>query len=150
MKNYRPISNLSFISKILETVVSSQLCHHLASHNLMEPMQSPYKKHHSTETTLLAVQNDLLMAIDQEKAAVSVLLDLSAAFDTIDHNILLRRMNTKYGGRSVALNWFRSYLSDRTQAVKYRRRSLLLQNYFLEYLKVLVWAPRYSTCIPLL
>ena len=104
MKNYRPISNLSFISKILETVVSSQLCHHSASNNLMEPMQSPYKKHHSTETTLLAVQNDLLMAIDQEKAAVLVLLDLSAAFDTIDHNIVLRRMNTKYGVRGVALD----------------------------------------------
>ena len=59
MTNYRPISNLSFISKILEKVSSSQLCHHLASNNLMEPMQSAYRKHHSTETTLLAVQNDL-------------------------------------------------------------------------------------------
>ena len=71
-------------------------------------MHSAYRKHHSTETTLLAVQN-LLKAIDQKKAAVSVLLDLSAAFDTIDHNILLQRMNTKYGVRGVALDWFRFY-----------------------------------------
>ena len=119
MKNYRPISNLSFISKILEKVLSNQLCHHLASnYNLMEPMQSAYRKHHSTETTLLAVQNDLLMAIDQKKAAVLVLLDLTVPFDTIDYNILLQRMNTKYGVRGVAVDWFRSYLSDRTQAVK--------------------------------
>ena len=118
MKNYRPISNLSFISKILENVVSSQLCHHLASNNLIEPMESAYRKHHSTESTLLAVQNNLLTAIDQKKAAVLLLLDLSADFDTIDHNILLQRMNTKYGVCHVALDWFRSYLLNRTQAVK--------------------------------
>ena len=80
-------------------------------------MQSAYWKHHSTETTLLAVQNDLLMDIDQKKIAVLVLLDLFAAFETIDHDILLLRMNTKYGVRGMALGWFRSYLSDRTQAV---------------------------------
>ena len=72
----------------------------------MEPMQSAYRKHHSTETTLLAVQNDLLMAIDQKKAASLLLLDLSAAFDTIEHNIILQRMNTKYRVRGVALDWF--------------------------------------------
>ena len=108
MQNYRSISNLSFISETLENVVSSQLCHHLASNNIMKPTQSAYRKHHSTETTPLAVQNDLLMAIDQKKAAVLVLLDLSAAFDTIDHNILLQRMNTKYGVRGMALDWFRA------------------------------------------
>ena len=89
MKNYRPRSNLSFISKIPEKVVSSQLCHHLASNNYLEPtcMQSAYSKHHSIETTLLAVQNYLAMAIDQKKAVVLVLLDISA-FYTTDHNIL--------------------------------------------------------------
>ena len=118
LKNYRPVSNLSFLSKIIEKAASKQLCEHISRNDLSEKMQSAYKKQHSTETALLSVQNDLLMAIDNKQGAILILLDLSAAFDTIDHDLLFKRMDIKFGIRGNALNWFRSYLTGRTQSVK--------------------------------
>ena len=97
LKNYRPVSNLSFVSKIIEKVVATRLNEHLSRNNLMEHMQSAYRQFHSTETALLRVKNDILIALDQRKMVSLVLLDLSAAFDTIDHNILLRRMESRFG-----------------------------------------------------
>ena len=88
-KNYRPVSNLSFVSKIIEKVVAMRTFDHLNSNNLTECMQSAYKSFHSTETALLRVQNDLLMAVHHGKMSAVILLDLSAAFDTIDHGLLL-------------------------------------------------------------
>ena len=88
-KNYRPVSNLSFISKLVECIVCVQLVEHLKTNNLYEIFQPAYRQLHSTETALLRVQNDLLQAIDNKGGAISVLLDLSAAFDTIDHQKLL-------------------------------------------------------------
>jgi len=82
-----------------------------------ELMQSAYKQFHSTETALTRVQNDILDALDTHGAAVLVLLDLSAAFDTIDHKILLKRLEEEMGVSGAALAWFASYLSGRTQAV---------------------------------
>ena len=79
-------------------------------------MSSAYKQYHSTETALLRVQNDLLVALDKDGGVILMLLDLSAAFDTIDHNILFRRLYN-LGIRGPALSWFRSYLSGRTQSV---------------------------------
>ncbi|XP_074521141.1 uncharacterized protein LOC141786455 [Halichoeres trimaculatus] len=115
--NYRPISNLSFVSKILEKVVASQLCDFLHSNSLFEVFQSGFRAHHSTETALLKVTNDLLLASDSGLLSVLVLLDLSAAFDTIDHCILLRRLESLLGISGTALAWLRSYLSDRHQFV---------------------------------
>ena len=89
-KNYRPISNLTFLGKLVERVVLRQLNAHLDKHNLNIPNQSAYRKNHSTETILIKVINDLLMASDKNTANILMLLDLSAAFDTVDHNILLR------------------------------------------------------------
>ena len=86
LKNYRPVSNLSFVSKIIEKVVATHLNEHFRI-NLMEDIQSAYRQFHSTETALLCVKNDILIARDQTKMVSLVLLDLSAAFDTIDHNI---------------------------------------------------------------
>ena len=117
-KNYRPVSNLSFISKLVERVVCVQLVEHLKSNNLYEIFQSAYRQLHSTETALLRVQNDLLQAVDNEGGAILVLLDLSAAFDTIDHQKLLNLLNQSFGIRGVALKWFESYLKDRTQTVQ--------------------------------
>ena len=117
LSNYRPISNLPFLSKILEKVVAKQLDDYLFENNLLEDFQSGFRTNHSTETALLRVTNDLLIASDKGLLSVLVLLDLSAAFDTVDHNILLRRLENDVGIKNSALNWFRSYLSDRLQFV---------------------------------
>ena len=93
-----------------------RLNQHLIQNGLHEVLQSAYKQNYSTETALLKVQNDLLMAIDTYGGAVLILLDLSAACDTIDHTILLQRLH-ELGIRDAALDWFRSYLSQRRQSV---------------------------------
>ncbi len=86
--------------------------------DLHELLQSAYKKAHSTETALLKVQDDLLMKKDTQHVSILILLDLSAAFDTIDHCKLLQRLSQHIGVKGTALQWFQSYLSDRKQAVK--------------------------------
>ena len=91
-KNFRPVSNLKMTSKTTEKVVAVRLNHYLEENNLCEPLQSAYKKYHSCETALLRVQNDILCALDDNKCVVLLMLDLSAAFDTVDHDILLYRM----------------------------------------------------------
>ena len=118
MKNYRPVSNLAFLSKVIEKAVAAQLIDHLIRNKLMDTYQSAYRKFHSTETALLKVQNDILMGMDKGKVAMLLLLDMSAAFDTIDHEILLNRLSDRCGIKGTVLKWFRSYLSNRTQIVQ--------------------------------
>ncbi|XP_077985142.1 uncharacterized protein LOC144439783 [Glandiceps talaboti] len=115
MKNYRPVSNLSFLSKTIEKVVATRINDHLHSNKLDETMQSAYKTHHSTETALLRVQNDILSALDNGKIVMMVLLDLSAAFDTVDHSILISRLQNRMGITGTALSWIESYLRNRQQ-----------------------------------
>ena len=118
-KNYRHVSNLSFIAKLVERVVCIQLVEHLKTNNLYEIFQSAYRQLHSTDTALLRVQNDLFQAVDNEGAAILLLVDfLSAAFDTIDHQKLLNLFYQSFGIGSVALKWFESYLKDRIQTVQ--------------------------------
>jgi hypothetical protein len=116
-KHFRPVSNLAYISKLIERIVAVRLTNHMNENGLHEMLQSSYKNFFSTETVTLKVQNDILQAIDNQKCVALILLDLSAAFDTVDHEILLTRMETRLGITGNALQWFRSYLSDRTQAV---------------------------------
>ena len=117
-KNYRPVSNLNFISKILERVVAAQLQTHLDEAGLMTAFQLAYRKHHSTESALLNIHNDILLNMAKGSVTALTLLDLSAAFDTIDHTILLDRLSGYYGISELALGWFKSYLSGRTHSVK--------------------------------
>ena len=104
---------MPFISKILEKVIAKQL----TDHALYEKHQSAYRCYHSTETALVKVQNDLLRAIDDGSGVFLVLLDLSAAFDTIDHGILLDRLKSNIGLSDKSLGWFCSYLKDRLQRI---------------------------------
>jgi hypothetical protein len=92
LNNYRPVSFLFFMSKLVERVVCRQLTSHLIKCNLFVPVQSAYRSDHSTEA-LLKVVNDLLLVLDNGDAAVLTLLDQSAAFDTVDHGILLGRLS---------------------------------------------------------
>jgi Reverse transcriptase (RNA-dependent DNA polymerase) len=117
LSSYRPISNLNFISKILERIIHKRLCDHLQSFPSLSPLQSAYRKHHSTETALLSISNDLLTACNEQKVTALILLDLSAAFDTIDHAILISRLSTTFGVSGNALSLLSSYLQDRTQCV---------------------------------
>jgi hypothetical protein len=118
MKNYRPVSNLAFVGKLIEKVVQRRLDKHLTANGLHIPAQSAYKRNHSTETLLIRVVNDLLIASDQNKATVVLLLDLSAAFDTVDHKKLLSILAVEIGIVGLALKWFKSYLSGRCQRVR--------------------------------
>ena len=97
LKNFRPVSNLHFLSKIVEKAVAAQLSKHLQENALHEPCQSAYRASHSTETALLRIQSDVLLALDRKEAVFLVLLDLSSAFDTIDHALLLETLETRFG-----------------------------------------------------
>ena len=111
-------SNLSFLSKILKKVVASHLHSHINSSHTSNDYQSAYGKFHSTETALLKIHNDILSSMDDGKVTALTLLDLSAAFDTIDHILLLRRLGNWFGASGKALDWFKSYLAGRSQRIK--------------------------------
>ena len=135
-KNYQPISNLNFISKMLERVVAVQLQTHLDEASFMTAFQSAYRKPHSTESALLNIHNDILLNMAKGSVTALTLMDLSAAFDTIDHTILLDRLNVYYGISELALGWFKSYLLGTTPSVKvcnYVVHSPILLHSSMEY-----------------
>ena len=104
--SYRPISNLTYLSKIIEKVVHQQITDYISSNKMFSYFQSGYRKFHGCETAVSRIHNDILVMIDQKTNVVLLLLDLSAAFDTINHAMLLNRLNTYYGINDTALNWF--------------------------------------------
>ena len=111
--SFRPISNLSFMSKILEKIVVKQLMSYLMESNLLPKFQSGYRSHHSTETLLVRLLSDIHTAIDNGEVTVLALLDVSAAFDSVDHNILLQRLRTSFGFGGQCWNgWSRSFVVD--------------------------------------
>lgn len=117
LKNYRPVSNLSTLGKILENPAVSRLNEHLHSKDLTDKFQSAYKSAHSTETALLKVKSDIIQELGNGKIVMLVLLDMSAAFDTIDHSILVNRLKSDYGIDGPVLNWFNSYITNRSSRV---------------------------------
>ena len=117
LKHYRPVSNINFLSKIIEKCEVKQLEEFMHDNNLFDPFQSAYRSQHATETAILKINNDILSGLDRDKCTVLASLDLSAAFDTVDYAIFLRRLQNLYGVEQLALQWFTSYLTGRTHQV---------------------------------
>ena len=117
LQNYRPVSNLPFASKLVEKVVARQMNDHVDGNTLRDKMQSAYRSGHSTETALLRIKNDIDAALDRKSMVILVMLDLSSAFDTIEHEVLLTRLEHTFGITDKSLAWLRSYLSERHQNV---------------------------------
>ena len=116
MKSFRPVSNRSLIYKLKERVVLNKLTDHVSRNNLQYKFKSTYKPNHSFEIVLMRIQNDILMTLDNKRGVLLFPLDLSVAFDTIDHTLLLACMRSA-GVIGVAHKWFESYLIYRAQTV---------------------------------
>jgi len=102
----RPISNLSFISKVVKRMVAPRFVQHAEDNHLFLTRQSSYRRGHSTKTAMLCVYNDLIQAVDSKLVTALVLLDLSSAFDTVDHSILLTVLDRCFGVQQSAMDWF--------------------------------------------
>ena len=119
VRNYRPISNLTFMSKTVERLVCRQLVAYLNQNDLFPRLQSAYRKFHSTETAVLKLACDALLAADSGQVTLLGFLDLSAAFDTVDHSILINRLHKTFGLRGPVLKWIESFISHRMQTVNF-------------------------------
>jgi len=117
LQNYRPVSNLAYIGKVMEKVAVKRLVDHLERHGLEEELQSAYRRNHCTETALMKIHNDVGCAVDQGQGALLLFLDMSAAFDTVEATLLKDILQTHIGLDGAALSWFLSYITDRSQQV---------------------------------
>ena len=142
MTNYRPISKLSCFSKILERAMHVRLYDFLESNDILYNKQFGFRKNHSTSYAIIEIVDRITEALDRRKITIGVFLDLSKAFDTIKHDILLDKL-AHYGVRGLALNWFRSYLADRFQQVNYN-------NSLSNLVSILCGVPQGSILGPLL
>ena len=142
-KNYRPVNNLVFFSKLTERVVKRRLHSHMQENGLFCPKQFAYKQFHSPETMMAGVVSDVLSGFERNQATVMVFLDLSAAFDTIDIERLLKVLSEEIGITGTALQWFRSFLTGRTQKVR-------IKDVFSECLEVLYGTVQGSVLGPIL
>lgn len=118
LSNYRPVSNLSFTSKLVERACLSQIMPYVENNHLLPDYQSAYRKGFSTETALVKLQNDVLCNMEKQRVTALVCVDLSAAFDTVNHDILLDVLENKFGLSSTALTWFENYLRPRSAKVQ--------------------------------
>ena len=120
LSNFRPVSNLSFISKVVEKVVLTQFNKYCSTHRLIPDYQSAYRANYSCKTALAKIVNDILWAMEHQKVTSLVAIDLSMAFDTVDHDILLSVLEKRFGVQDTCLEWFMSYLNSRYCMVKIR------------------------------
>ena len=116
--SYRPVNNLEVFSKFAERIVLKQLNLHMSKHNLHSPDQFGYKRYCSTEALLLSLTNDILHGFENDKCTIVLFLDLSAAFDTVDIDLLLSILKLEIGIDGIALQWLKSFLTGRTQKVR--------------------------------
>ena len=113
-ENYRPVSNLCFLSKLVECCMLKQLLTHCDDNCLLPDFQSAYHANYSTETSFARMTNDILWAMEEQHITVMVILDLSVAFDTVNHNILLKILESQFRATDTALKWFDSYFRPRS------------------------------------
>ena len=116
--NYRPMSNLPYISKLVEKAMLEQINHHCNIHNLLSNYQSGYRENGRCKTVLLKLTNDFLWSMERKNVTVMIVLNLSTAFNTVDHEVLLRNLQDNFGISGIALEWFRNYLNNRYMKVK--------------------------------
>ena len=112
-KNFRPVSNLPYVSKLTEKAVVDQFNDHIESNELLPENASASRR----ETALMKVQSDMFVAMDNQHVTLLVMLDLSAAFDTVNHEMLVNTIASRFGISGTVLDWFRSYLDGRKQRV---------------------------------
>ena len=117
VNNYRPVSNLPFVGKLTERAVMQQEKSHMEANCPLPVNTSAYRTGHSTETALVKVQSDILYNMEKQKVTLLVLVDLSAAFDTVDHKLVMDILHSKFGISGTALQWHESYLTGRRQCV---------------------------------
>jgi hypothetical protein len=142
LDNYRPISRLSVLAKLLESFINEQLKHFLSDNSILNPTQSGFRQGHSTITAVTSVTNDILHTLDNKKSCAALFIDLSKAFDTVDHHLLLQRLQS-IGFSTTVLSWFTNYLSGRTQCVA-------LDNCTSSLLEVKMGVPQGSVLGPIL
>ena len=116
--NYRPVSNLPILSKIIEKCALSQLNKHMEVNHLNSLYQSAYRVNHSCETAIVKLMDDVIKSFDKNTYSIMTFLDFSAAFDTVDHGLLIDKLKCKFGIKGIALKWFKSYLDGRYYKVK--------------------------------
>ena len=119
-KNFHPVSNLSYLGKIIEGAACNQIMDQAIASGKFEKFQSAYRTKHSTETALLRVREEILKCMDKGEIVCLLLLDLSATFDTIDKTVLLNRVKYRFGYGGKVLDWIGSYLTGRSQKVGYK------------------------------
>ena len=117
VNNYRPISILSPINKIFEKIIYSRLIKYIDKYNLLYKYQYGFRKNHSTEHALIELMDQIKLNIGKNKMSCGIFIDLSKAFDTVDHKILLSKLE-HYGIRGTTLDLLKSYLSNRSQYVQ--------------------------------
>jgi hypothetical protein len=111
LKSYRPVSSFPTIVKIIEIIIAKQISNHLVKNTFYDPYQSAYRPNHSCETAILSILNDLYCAADRKMISLLALLDMSTAFDTVDHDLLLQKLQ-KLGVIHDALQLIKSYLGE--------------------------------------
>ena len=112
-QNYRPVSNLTFLSKVVEKITLNQFTQYCEGYHLLPDYQSAYRKFHSCETSLIKLVNDRLWAMEKQEVTAMTVLDLSVAFNTVDHDLLLAVLNRRFGVKGTALKWYEQYLKLR-------------------------------------
>ena len=116
--NYRPVSNLPYISKLVEKAMLEQINLHCNAHSFLPDYQSAYRENRSCETVWLKLTNDLLWSMEKKNVTAMITLDLSAAFNTVNHKVLLTTLQSNFGIKGMALEWFKNYLAPRDMTVK--------------------------------